>query len=92
MSISQTVHDRLFESLITAATFVAALSWRETFIQLLDHYLPGENSSIWSEVIVTAAVTVVVIVLIVLFVSAKQTIDQTFHINDEDNSPTYNRS
>lgn len=90
MEITKTVKEKIFDALITAATFVAAVSWRETLIRILEKFLPGDNADLWSEIIVTSIITIIVIVLIVIFVTADKTIDSTFNLQDEDNKPPQN--
>ena len=63
MTVSKEIKDRLINALITAIVFAAALAWKDTMVLVLNSILPGEKT-IWSDVIVSFAITGTVLVLI----------------------------
>lgn len=72
MRISKNIKDRLLDALITAFVFAASLTWKDTLVQIIDHSLPGDSGSIWAELIVAAAVTLIVILLVYLLIKSDQ--------------------
>lgn len=79
----RTAKEKVFEALIAAFTFVAALSWRETFIKIVEHYTPNATNQLIAELIISSLVTVLVIVFIITAVTAEKAVDTTFDLEKE---------
>jgi hypothetical protein len=87
--IKKTLRERLTDALITAFTFVAALSWKDTIVTFLEAYLPVSDGRLWSELIASSLVTVIVIVFILIIVEADATASRfTDPKDDTTNQPS----
>ena len=58
--MSKDIKDRLSDALISAFTFAAALSWRESLMSLVDYYLPNEVSRLWANIVISTIITSIV--------------------------------
>lgn len=87
MPITKNIKSRLIDALISAFTFAAALAWRETLLQVINRFLPQEDNTLWSEVLVTLMLTAIVIMLIFFLLKSDELVDHKFYDqeNHEDN-------
>lgn len=83
---NKTAKNKVFESLVTAFTFVAAISWRETLITLLERVFPEENGALWAEITITLIITIIAITVIYMLVKAERIVDHTILDKEEDDS------
>jgi hypothetical protein len=84
MAMSKEIKDRLVDALISAFTFAAALTWRDTLVSLMKEILPDEANDIWSELIVSGAITLVVVFLIYTLIKSSRAADTALGLEDED--------
>jgi hypothetical protein len=84
MVITKEIKDRMFEALISAFTFAAALTWRDTLVSLMKEVLPDEANDIWSELIVSSAITVLVIVLIFVLLRTSRATDAALDLDENE--------
>lgn len=78
--------DKVFESLITAFTFVAAISWRESLLALFEEILPTNTNILWAEFGITLFITVIVVVMIYLIRKTEDVVDARFETEDASKS------
>ena len=76
MTMSKDIKDRLSDALISAFTFAAALSWRESLMSLVDYYLPNEVSRLWADIVISTIITAIVILIIYFVLKANQVADE----------------
>ena len=84
MKSSKRVKDRVVDALLTAFSFVAAFSWRETLIKILDRYLPEGYGDLWPDIIATLMATLIAVIFLYIIIKADETIEE--HLMPEDDT------
>ena len=82
--MSKDIKDRLTDALISAFTFAAALSWRESLLAIVDYYIPNDIGRLWADLIITVVITIIVISIIYFVLKANQVANNTFKVFSED--------
>ena len=84
MTMSKDIKDRLIDALITAFVFAAALSWRDTLLNVVTETLPEGMSTLWADVLVTLVITGIVLLLVYVLLKSSRAVDNKFGLKGVD--------
>lgn len=84
MLMNKEIKDRLADALISAFTFAAALSWRETLLAAVEYFLPGDANRLVADVIISLIITFIVIAVVYFVLIANNVVEEKFQTFRDD--------